>query len=303
MARMTRIRQLPPAREARDSDVLPISQENESGRFETRGITWAEFQRRLIQAVAIARQELVDNQLATDERQDETSQRVARAAEATQQMLVMVQQMIDGGESGKTPYDLWLEAGNTGSMDDFLATLKGPTGPQGPQGPQGAPGEAGTQGAQGPVGPQGQAGPQGAQGERGPQGETGATGAIGPRGPQGETGVAGPTGLTGGVGPQGATGPAGPAGTPGATQVGTATIAQNALIAITAGVRRVDVPVAGTVVGANYLAFPTSVPPAGYGIMDVICTTAGTLSISLIAPALALGASYSIPVRIVRINT
>lgn len=51
------------------------------------------------------------------------------------------------------------------------------------------------------------------------------------------------------------------------------------------------------------VAFPTSTPPAGYGIMDVICTTAGTLSVSLIAPALALLASYSIPVRIVRINT
>lgn len=53
----------------------------------------------------------------------------------------------------------------------------------------------------------------------------------------------------------------------------------------------------------NYLAFPTVVPPAGYGIMDAICTANGTLQVSVIAPLLAIGASYSIPVRIVRINT
>lgn len=88
-----------------------------------------------------------------------------------------------------------------------------------------------------------------------------------------------------------------------ATLVGTATISQTATIAIAAGTRRVDVAVAGVVPGGNYLAFPTSTPPAGYGIMDVICTANGTLSVSLIAPALALLASYSIPVRIVRINT
>lgn len=36
---------------------------------------------------------------------------------------------------------------------------------------------------------------------------------------------------------------------------------------------------------------------------DAICTTAGQLQVSLTAPALAIGASYSIPVRVVRINT
>ena len=32
------------------------------------------------------------------------------------------------GTNGKSAYDLWLEAGNTGSVEDFLASLKGEAG-------------------------------------------------------------------------------------------------------------------------------------------------------------------------------
>lgn len=88
-----------------------------------------------------------------------------------------------------------------------------------------------------------------------------------------------------------------------ATLVGTATITETALLALTAGVRRVNVPIAGVVPAGNYIALPASVPPAGYGIMDAICTANNTLQVSLIAPLLAIGASYSIPIRVVRINT
>lgn len=88
-----------------------------------------------------------------------------------------------------------------------------------------------------------------------------------------------------------------------ATQVGTATIAQTAVLAIAAGTRRVSVALAGVVPAGNYIAFPTVAPPAGYGIMDAVCTANGTLQVSVIAPLLAIGASYSIPVRVVRINT
>lgn len=50
------------------------------------------------------------------------------------------------GADGKSAYDIWLEAGNTGSADDFLASLNGPkgdkgdTGLTGPTGPKGADG-------------------------------------------------------------------------------------------------------------------------------------------------------------------
>ena len=47
---------------------------------------------------------------------------------------------------GKSSYDLWLAAGNTGTEAQFLASLKGAAGATGPQGPKG---EAGPQGADG----------------------------------------------------------------------------------------------------------------------------------------------------------
>ena len=74
------------------------------------------------------------------------------------------------GSAGASAYEIWLEQGNTGSKDDFLASLVGATGPQGPAGASGSDGAVGATGAQGP------------QGETGPTGPTGATGADG-RGP------------------------------------------------------------------------------------------------------------------------
>ncbi len=77
------------------------------------------------------------------------------------------------GTAGQSAYDLWLGQGNTGTVQDFLNTLVGPSGATGPAGVQGA---------------------------------TGLTGATGPQGPNGLTGAIGPAGATG---PQGAIGPAG----------------------------------------------------------------------------------------------
>ena len=83
------------------------------------------------------------------------------------------------GLDGKSAYELWLKAGNTGSEQDFLDSLKGAKGAKGDAGPQGP------KGADGAVGPQG---PKGADGAVGPQGPKGADGAVGPAGPQGPAG-------------------------------------------------------------------------------------------------------------------
>ena len=66
-----------------------------------------------------------------------------------------------GGTNGLSAYEVWLEQGHTGTVDDFLDSLKGAQGEQGPiglQGPQGEQGPAGPQGPQGPQGPEGPAG-------------------------------------------------------------------------------------------------------------------------------------------------
>lgn len=68
-----------------------------------------------------------------------------------------------GKGDGKSAYDLWIEEGNEGSVEDFLNSLKGEKGDQG---------EQGEQGPQGEVGPQGETGPQGPQGEKGEDGKS-----------------------------------------------------------------------------------------------------------------------------------
>lgn len=47
------------------------------------------------------------------------------------------------GHDGASAYEIWLSQGNSGTEEDFLASLVGPTGPQGPQGPKGETGEWG----------------------------------------------------------------------------------------------------------------------------------------------------------------
>ena len=68
------------------------------------------------------------------------------------------------GKDGKSAYELAVEAGFEGTLEEWMAGLKGDTGPQGPKGDTG------------PAGPQG------------PKGDTGATGPQGPQGPKGDPG-------------------------------------------------------------------------------------------------------------------
>ena len=70
------------------------------------------------------------------------------------QMVVEVSQVM-AGPAGLSAYEIWLSEGNSGSEQDFLASLQGGPGPSGPTGP------AGQMGAQGPQGPTGEPGPSG----------------------------------------------------------------------------------------------------------------------------------------------
>ncbi len=120
------------------------------------------------------------------------------------------------GPAGASAYSQAVAAGFDGTLEEWLASLVGPTGSQGPKGDTGDTGPAGAQGPQGPKGDTGDTGPTGATG---PQGIQGLTGATGPQGPKGDTGDTGPTGATGPQGIQGltgATGAQGPQGVAGA---------------------------------------------------------------------------------------
>jgi hypothetical protein len=84
------------------------------------------------------------------------------------------------GAAGLSAYQIWAQ-NHTGTVGDFMSSLKGDTGAQGPQGPKG------DNGAQGPQGPKGD---NGAQGPQGPKGDNGAQGPQGPQGAQGPAGIA-----------------------------------------------------------------------------------------------------------------
>ena len=98
---------------------------------------------------------------------------------------------------GKSAYEVWLDAGNTGTVDDYLASLKGEKGDQGEQGIPGPKGDTGDKGDKGDAGDKGDTGDTGPQGPTGPQGEKGETGERGPVGPAGPQGTAGPAGEDG----------------------------------------------------------------------------------------------------------
>jgi hypothetical protein len=110
------------------------------------------------------------------------------------------------GPPGLNAYELAVQQGFVGTLNDWLESLLGPTGP------------TGATGAQGPVGPTGATGPAGAAGADGANGADGAPGAdgasaydiavadgfvgteaewlaslVGPQGPQGEPGAGGGT--------------------------------------------------------------------------------------------------------------
>ena len=164
-------------------------------------------------------------------------------------------------------------------------------------GPTGSKGDTGATGATGPQGP---IGLTGATGVAGPQGATGATGPIGltgSTGPAGTNGATGATGLTGATGATGATGPSG------AVLVGTATITQTAAVSINAGIRTVTVTLAGVVAGSNYLLFPAASLPTGYEMQPTANSpSTNTLEVQVNAPLLAVGASYSMSVRVYKIG-
>lgn len=75
----------------------------------------------------------------------------------------------DTGANGKSVYQIWIELGNSGTEEEFMASL---TGPQGLQGEQGIKGDKGDTGEQGPAGPQGLKGEKGQDGTNGTNGVT-----------------------------------------------------------------------------------------------------------------------------------
>lgn len=106
------------------------------------------------------------------------------------------------GETGKSAYDEWLELGNTGTVEDFLNSMRGepftyedftPEQLESLKGPKGDKGDKGEQGIQGVKGEKGE---QGIQGEKGADGAQGVKGDKGDKGEKGDKGDKGDDGKT-----------------------------------------------------------------------------------------------------------
>ncbi len=149
----------------------------------------------------------------------------------------------------------------------------------------------------GPAGPAGSAGATGAKGDTGstPTLSIGTVSTLAAGSPATAT-------LSGtGIAPVLNLGiPAGPQGPAAATSVvflNNVTLAQTAVIAISAGPRQVTVAT-NCQVNDRLVMHPVAAMPAGYMLGDMVCSAAGTAQATLYAPLLAIGANYSIAVRV-----
>lgn len=90
-----------------------------------------------------------------------------------------------------------------------------------------------------------------------------------------------------------------------ASMLGTVTISQNATVALAAGIRRVAITVpsgVGLAAGDPIFLAPTKAID-GYAVHDAIAVSATSINVGLTAPLLAIGASFSIPAKLFRLNT
>lgn len=162
-----RIRQLPAALPAKDTDVFPVSQMGDNGVASTRAMSRAQFQSDIVDVITAARQDFVDQATAEhnrlDARDDDLQAQIdanRTSDEDLESIIAMLQEQIANGSGGKNAYQLWQELpGNAGkTLSEFLEAYRGATGATGQTGPastipgpQGDPGPAGI-GIQGPTG-------------------------------------------------------------------------------------------------------------------------------------------------------
>ena len=85
----------------------------------------------------------------------------------------------------------------------------------------------------------------------------------------------------------------------GAIFLANTTVSQTAIVALLGGVRKVTITgVTGVLAGDRVFLTPVGSTPVGYALADVVATAANTLEVNFTAPALALGASFSIPCKV-----
>lgn len=89
-----------------------------------------------------------------------------------------------------------------------------------------------------------------------------------------------------------------------ASLLGVITIAQTATVALAAGLRTIGVVVPlkmGLKAGEPVLAVPT-IRVLGYAVHDAVAVLPTLVSVTMTAPALAIGQKYELPCKLIRLN-
>ncbi|WHB31168.1 putative tail fiber protein [Xanthomonas phage NEB7] len=79
--------------------------------------------------------------------------------------------------------------------------------------------------------------------------------------------------------------------------LGTVNVSYSAALALGAGARSVVVPCPGAMVGDAVFVAATGAIPDGYAVGAAQCLVADTIRVSIVHPALVLGANFTIPVK------
>lgn len=85
-------------------------------------------------------------------------------------------------------------------------------------------------------------------------------------------------------------------------EMGNIALTQTATVAISAGARTLTFTIPGIATYDKTLLFPLAAIPTGYIILGAIASAPNTLQVTLQAPLLAIGATYSITCRVVVIR-
>lgn len=209
------------------------------------------------------------------------------------------------GTPGASAYQLWLAEGNSGDMAAYWAAMKGEEGKRGPKGEDGKDGTNGVDGRDGisyPPPADGKDGLNGKDGKDGLNGIDGTNGKDAPPPSDYQVSAAVSACLAVNPPPAGKEGPRGPIGPSAVVPLGNITISQTAAIAIAAGIRSLNFSVPGLLKDDNVLVFPSAALPAGYAIHGAIALANGSLQVTLTAPLLAIGATFSIPCRVIALR-
>ena len=89
---------------------------------------------------------------------------------------------------------------------------------------------------------------------------------------------------------------------PSAVTLGGISLGQKATVALVAGVRRlvISTPAAWNILPGQALMVAATTVVAGYAVHDVVATRPDEISVALTCPALAIGASFTIPANLIR---